>query len=64
MIDASFPPFSRMEASIMENSLFTSLYFTLLLPISTLLSVALESEVETDPCWWRITSSASDAFPV
>lgn len=45
MIDASFPPFSRMDASIMENSLFTSLHFTSLLTIPTLLCVALESEV-------------------
>lgn len=64
MIDASLPPFSRMDASIMENLLFTSLHFTSLLTIPTLLCVALEMEVETDSCWCRITRSASDAFPI
>lgn len=45
MIDTSFPPFSRMETSITEGSLSTSLYLALLLIIPTLLSIALESKV-------------------
>lgn len=45
MIDTSFPPFSRMETSITESSLSTSLYLALLLIIPTLLSIALESKV-------------------